>query len=144
MLIKDGMVINVFPANLPENGNVRWALDAVHVLDFFHDVGAQPRPQQSSKRERKMLAYSQGARDKPPKKDGRNQRRNRRTKKAIAAGGKHNVPCKFYQEGSCRSGDYCKFAHVDATEYARGDTSGVLGPQIAEVGEVTFGGGGMD
>eukprot|EP00966_Prymnesium_polylepis_P242603 5610153-Prymnesium_polylepis.1 len=35
-------------ANLPENGNVRLALDDVHVLDFFHDVGAQPRLQQSS------------------------------------------------------------------------------------------------
>ena len=74
VLVKDEMVINVFPANLPENGNIRWALDEVHVLDFFHDVGTQPRPQQSSKRERKMLAYSQGARDEPPKKDDRNQR----------------------------------------------------------------------
>ena len=101
------------------------------------EVDAQPRPQTSSKRERKMIA------DSPPKKDDCNQRR-KDEKKAIAAGGKQNVSCKFWQQGSCRSGDCCKFAHVDATEYARGETSGVLGPQIAEVGEITFGGGGMD
>jgi hypothetical protein len=56
VLVKEGMVIDVFPADLPENGNFRWALDDVRVLDFFHEVDAQPRPpysSTSSKRERK-------------------------------------------------------------------------------------------
>eukprot|EP00966_Prymnesium_polylepis_P325412 7381402-Prymnesium_polylepis.1 len=43
VLVKDGMTIEVFPADLPENGNIRWALDAVLVLDFFHDEGAASR-----------------------------------------------------------------------------------------------------
>ena len=143
VLVKEGMVINVFPANLPENGNIRWALDDVLVLDFFHEIGAQPRPQQTSKRERKMLAFSQGQGDAPGPND-RHQRR-KEGKKIALAGGKHNLPCKYYQQGSCRSGEFCKFMHVDdATAYARGESSGALGPQIAEIGEIGFGGGPMD
>ena len=141
VLIKDGSNISYYPADLPGNGMLRWALEGVRTLSFFHEPGAAPQPQDRA--HKRMLGFVAGTSDKPPAQSDRLQRRKEK-KRIEGNGGKENTPCRFFSEaGVCRKGAFCQFAHVGSGackgddggggQRAVGESSGAPGPMIHEL-----------
>ena len=142
VLIKDGANITYYPADLPDNGVLRWALEGVHTLPFFHTPGDTPQPQDRA--HKRMLGYIAGTSDKPGAASTRHQRR-KEGKRIQAHGSKEKTPCKFFfEQGYCRRGDFCDFSHdpsccegggssSEGTQRAVGESSGKPGPEIYEI-----------